>query len=213
MLTPNTRTRPQAAIGPYSKFHGEYRASFISGLVTVAAAATASAGHMFVMRNPHATKKVVVRYVNAQFATTTAMGTAQPMGYGLHVTRGATAVYTGGTAVDMFTVTGSQKMRADQDLTLFTVNNVRIATTAGLTVPGTQEFDSQPMAQKFFLSPALGAVADVTLLDARDDGDGAVRSPIVLGFQECLLITNLVLMGATGVGYFAPTIEWDEVTL
>jgi hypothetical protein len=206
------RNRPLLATGPYSKFHGEYRASFVSGLVTVAAAATSSAGHMFVMRNPSTTKKVIVRYVNAQFATTTAMGTAQAMGYGLHVTRGATAVYTGGTAIDMFTVTGSQKMRADQELTLFTTNNVRIATTAGLTVPGTQDFDAHPLSAKYFAAPALAGVADVTLLDARDDGGSAVRSPLVLGYQECLVITNLILMGATGVGYFAPTIEWDEVT-
>lgn len=209
-----TSKRVRAAIhqGEYSLLHGEYRMSAMSGLVTTAAAATTTAGHMFVMRNPSETKKAVIRYVNCQFATTTAMAAQQPMGYGLHVTRGATAVYTGGTAIDMFTVTGSQKLRADQELTLFTTNNVRIATTAGLTVPATQSVDAHPLAQKMFLSPVLGAVADVTLLDARDDGDGAVCSPLVLGYQECLVITNIVLMGATGVGYFVPTIEWDEVT-
>lgn len=206
------RTRPDLNAGKYGKLHGEYRMSAMSGLVTVAAAATTTAGHMFVMRNPSETKKVIVRYVNAQFATTTAMGAQQPMGYGLHITRGATAVYTGGTAIDMFTVTGSQKLRADQDLTLFTTNNVRIATTAGLTVPATQNVDAHPLAQKMFLSPVLGEVADVTLLDARDDGASTARSALVLGYQECLVITNIVLMGATGVGYFVPTIEWDEVT-
>jgi hypothetical protein len=209
----NPRVRPAESAGEYTKLHGEYRMSAMSGLVTLAAAATSSAGHLFVMRNPSTTKKVVVRYVSAQFATTTAMSTAQPMGYALHVTRGATAVYTGGTAIDMFTVTGSQKMRANQDLTLFTVNNVRIATTAGLTVPVTQDYDAHPISQKMFLSPALGAVAEVELLDARDDGGAQCRSALVLGYQECLVIENVVLMGAAGVGYFIPTIEWDEVTI
>ncbi len=206
------RIRPAEALGNYSKLHGEYKMAAQSGLVTLAAAATTTAGHMFVMSNPSTTKCAVIRYVSAQFATTTPMTNQQAMGYDLCMMNAASVVYTGGTAIDMFTLTRSQKNRSQQALTLFTVNRVRIATTAGLTA-GTQELDSLPMAHKMFLSPLLGDTATVVLLDARDDGSSTVRSPLLLNSQDGFVIRNTVLMGAAGVGYLTVNVEWDEVTL
>jgi hypothetical protein len=209
----NLRTRAAESQGSVSKLHGEYRMAAMSGAATLVAAATTTAGHVFVMRVPTGvTKKVNIRYVNVQFATTTAMAAQQPMGYDLIVGRQSTVAYTGGTAIDMFTLTGSQKLRASQDTTLFTVNNVRIATTTGLTV-GTQNLDSLPLSQKMFLSPTLGNVADVTLLDARDDSAGTFRSPLTLAADECMAIRNVILMGGTGVGNIIVNVEWDEVTV
>ena len=207
------RRRAAETEGLYSKLHGEYRASFLSGAVTLAAAATTTAGHMMVMRVPTAvTKKAIIRYVGCELATVTAMGAQQPLGLDLIVARAFTAVYTGGTAIDMFTITGSQKVRANQDLTLFTVNNVRMCTTAGLTA-GTQTLDSQAFSRKMFLSPVLGEVARVDLLDARDDGAQTHRSPIILGAEEGIVVRNVILMGATGVFNLIINVEWDEVTV
>lgn len=206
------RSRAQETLGAHSKLAGEYRASFMSGLVTLAAAGTTTAGHMFVMRNPSTTKKVNIRYVNAQFATTTAMTTQQPMGYDLIVARAYTASHTGGTAIDMFTLTGSQKVRTNQDTTCFTVNTVRMCTTAGLTA-GTHDLDSQAFNRQMFLSPVLGEVANVTLLDARDDGTSTHRSPITLGQDEGIVLRNVILMGAAGVGNLIVNVEWDEFTV
>jgi hypothetical protein len=94
------------------------------------------------------------------------------------------------------------------------VNNVKIATTAGLTVPSTQVIDAHPMSQKMYApSTTLGGVSTVTLLDARDDGSSAIRSPIVLAAQEVLVIKNTHLMGATGVFNLTVELEWDEVTI
>lgn len=206
-------TRPKESAGDYTTLHGEYKASFLSGAVTLAAAATTTAGHMFVMRVPTAaTKKAVIRYVGCEFATVTAATNQQPMGYDLIRATTFTAVYTGGTAIDMFTLTQSQKLRANQALTLFTVNNVRMCTTAGLTA-GTQELDSQALCRKMFLSPVLGEVARVDLLDARDDGNGAHRSPIVLAADEGIVVRNVILMGAVLVGNLVINVEWDEVTV
>jgi len=208
------RARAAELTGRYTKLHGEYKASFTSGLLTGVAAHTSTLGHLFVMRVPTGeAKKAIIRYVNCQFGTTTAMGAQQPMGLALAVHRGATAVYTGGTAIDMFTVTNSQKLRANDATSMFAVNNVRIATTDGMTVPATQVIDEYPHVSKQFLSPVLGEVADVTLLDARDDGASALRSALALEAQEVLVIKNLFLMGATGVGRLTVNIEWEEVTL
>ncbi len=187
------RVRAVELEGGYTKLHGEYKLAAMTGALTLVAAHTASVGQLFVMRVPTSeTKKAVIRYVNCQMSTVTAMGTAQSMGLALAVHRGATAVYTGGTAIDMFTVTNSQKNRVNDATTMFVVNNVRIATTDTLTVPATQVIDSLPVSQKMFLSQALGAVADVTLLDARDDGSSTVRSPLVLAAQEVLVIKNVI---------------------
>ncbi len=203
--SPRLRSESRAAesAGRYTKLHGEYRMAAISGDMTLTAAATTTAGHVFVMRVPTGVTKT---------AGVTAMGTAQWMGYDLIRATGFTAVYTGGTAIDMFTLTQSQKLRANQDLTLFTVNCVRIATTAGLTA-GTQNLDSQALSSKAIAAPALGVVTDVTLLDARDDGTGTFRSPLVLAADEGLVIRNLKLLGATGVFNMIVTVEWDEVTI
>lgn len=212
-ITPDQRTRPAENIGRYAKLHGEYRASFMTGVLAAVAAHTTTAGHLFVMRVPTSeTKKAVIRYCSVQWATKTA-GTRQPMGFALGVHRGATAVYTGGTAIDMFTVTNSQKVRANQATTMFAVNNVRIATTDGMTVPATQVVDAHPIAQKMCDSGALAAVTEMVLLDARDDGASTVRSGLVLAAEEVLVVKNVILMAATLDGYATVTLEWDEVTI
>lgn len=213
-MSENARKRPDDSSGKYTKLHGEYRLAVQSGLVTVAAAATTTAGHMFVMRNPSTTKSVIIRYLSAQFGTTTAMTNQQTMGYDVIVARSFTASYTGGTAIDMgSTLTNSCKVRANQETSLFTANTCRIATTAGLTA-GTQTLDAQPHAHKLFLSPVLGDVSPVlALVDARDDGASAVRSPITLGQDEGIVLRNTIVMGAVGVGYLVVNVEWDEVTL
>ena len=207
-------TRAKESAGSYTKLHGEYKASFLSGAIAAATAAeTTTAGHLFVMRVPTSeTKKAVIRYVGYSLATVTAMTTQQPMGLSLIRMTGSTAVYTGGTAIDMFTLTQSQKLRADQSLTLFTTNNVRMCTTAGLTA-GTQNLDSQALYREFFLSPVLGEVANGTLFDARDDGSGTHRSPIVLAAEEGIVVRNTILLGNTGVFNLALNVEWDEVTI
>ncbi len=212
-ITLGKRTRAAESEGVYTKLHGEYRMAAQSGDMTLTAAATTTAGHIFVMRVPTAaTKKAVIRYVSVQTATVTAMGTAQWMGYDLIRATGFTAVYTGGTAIDMFTLTQSQKLRANQDLTLFTVNCVRIGTTAGLTA-GTQNLDSQALASKSLAAPALGVVTESVLFDARDDGSATCRSPLVLAADEGMVIRNLKLLGATGVFNITVSVEWDEVTI
>lgn len=203
------RVRAKESQGDVGTLYGEYRASFMSGLVTLAAAGTTTAGHMFVMRNPSTTKKVNIRYVGCEFATTTAMAAQQPMGYDLIVARAYTVSSTGGTAIDMFTLTGSQKVRTNQPTTAFTANCVRMCTTAGLNA-GTHDLDSQAFCRKMFLSPLLGDVARVDLLDARDDGVNSHRSPITLGQDEGIIVRNVVLMGATGVGNLIINVEWDE---
>ncbi len=195
-----------------STLYGEYKLACMSGLVTVAAAATSTAGHMFVMRNPTASaKKMNLRYLKASFATTTAMTNQQPMGYDLFVGRTCTVNHSGGTAVDMgSTITTTNKIRAGQPVSMFTAGCVRIATTAGMTVGTLTAPDANPISQGMFLSPVLGAVESVVLYDARIDGVNTASSPLTIAPDEILIVRNVVLMGAVGVGYLTINAEWDE---
>ncbi len=211
-ITIGKRVRAAEVEGSPVKLHGEYRLAAMSGLVTLAAAATTTAGHMFVMRNPSTTKKVLVRYLNVNFVTTTGFSTIQPMAYDVIMGRSSTVVYTGGTAVDVGSTLATPKVRANDATSLFTANNVRIATTAGLTA-GTQTLDAMPLAQKGGIAATtIAASFDALLWDARDDGSSAVRSPLVIDGSEVMVVRNVILMGTAGVGYVTVNVEWDEVS-
>lgn len=207
--------RPPESLLQYSKLHGEFRLCAPSGASTVVAAGTTTAGHIFAMRWTETTKKAIIRYVKADFILTTAFGAAQSMGVDLIAARSYSASHTGGTAIDAgSTITGSGKLRTGQDSSLFIANSVRIGSTGALTA-GTQTLDANALASGRAHMGAIGATLSVTLLDARVDGSysDTLRSPIVLSQNEGIVLRNLVLMGATGVGTWDITVEWDEVTM
>ena len=221
MSATNSRTRPAASEGNVSKLHGEYRLSQSTGLLTLANAATATAGHVFVMRYVPAatTKRALIRYVAIDWNMTTAFGTAQLMGFDLINMTASTVVYTGGTAIDCgSTDTTVCQVRQDQTGSAFTANSVRIATTGDLTA-GTQTLAANALAsaykwQSATLGTGPGATASLQadLWDARDDGFGSCRSPLELATGEGFVIRNRILMGASGVGILGVTVWWDEVT-
>lgn len=206
------RIRPADSLGESNTLYGEYRLAVTSGLATVVAAGDATAGHVFVMRNPSTTKRAIIRYVNVNFVTTTGFGTIQPMAYDLIVARAYTASHTGGTAIDMgSTVTNTGKLRTNQPTSLFTANTCRIATTAGLTA-GTHVLDANPLSRAGGAgTTTIASAFDALLLDARNDGIATYSSPITLAQDEGIVVRNVILMGATGVGYITVNVEWDEV--
>ncbi len=218
------RNRPADSSGAAQKTLFEGRLSVPSGLLTLVNAATGTAGHIFVMRWVPATAAALcqIRYVNLSWVMTTAFGTAQNMGWDLIVARPFGAVYTGGTAIDMGTTVANTGSTATQHGTSqFTANSCRIATTGDLTsgvglTLDANSFNRQQKWQSVTLGSdtALGASANITLLDARDDGaQSVVRSPITLATGEGVVIRNTILMGATGVGNAIVTVEWEEVVL
>jgi hypothetical protein len=213
MKDPNKRTRSSAQEGLVSQLYGEYRGSFVSGALTTVAAGTTTAGHVFSLRNTDATKKILLRYLSVDFNLTTAFGAGQAMGFDVIVATGYSASHTGGTAIDMgSTLPNSGKIRTNQTLSSIVANAARIGSTGALTA-GTHVLHANPLnsCQKYM--GAVGTQLQATLLDARDDGDGAVRSPWEFGNNEGFIIRNTVLMGATGVGSLIVTMEWDEVAL
>lgn len=200
------------------KLRGRYRSDFATAGTTVVAARTTTAGFLASFRwDPSAANLLLasqayIRYVGARFVLTTAYGTAQQTGCDLIVGRSATAACTGGSALDLGgTITGSGKRRTIQGDSFA---EGRVGTTGALTA-GTQTLDAFPVGVLTAWSAGIGDTVPLaaqggnggygTLWDSRATGDH-----LILAGDETIIIRNLILMGATGVGNWYFAIEWDE---
>lgn len=199
---------------------GRYQNTVVSGLITTIAAHTATAGHLFVWRWDDTTVdnlRGFVRYIGARFVCTTAYGTAQETALRCTIARGYTASHTGGTAIDVgATVTGTGKRYTDQPASL--LSSCRMATTAELTA-GTHTLDANPLSVLWGWTGAIGDQTPLaaqggagslgTFWDSRTNGE----DHLMFDNDEGFVISNLILMGATGVGRLIVTTEWDEGVL
>lgn len=182
----------------YPNLLGSYRQTFTTGLVTTVAAGTATAGHILALRSATTDKAVLLRSLEVEFVLTTAFGAAQRVGFDVQIARTYSAAHTGATAL---TVTGG-KTNAGAATPIMAG---RIADTGALTA-GTHTFDANPIAKGYLYASAIGALLGPRFYDFTACRDGG----ILLQTQEGVVVRNLILMGATGVGEWAFTAEWDE---
>lgn len=170
-----------------------------TGLLTTVAAG----GAIFSLRNTGA-NLILIRRIGIGFVTTTAFTAAQRLEYGLRSARAWTAADSGGTAISF------ASSNTDMKTSLAAPNvEARVATTAALTA-GTRSPDANYQGITAGWSGAIGAAAPVPCIDnllKHDPGD----HPIVLANNEGILIDNLVLMGAVGVGVAYINVELAEV--
>jgi hypothetical protein len=184
-----------------SRTLGSYRQSWTSGAVTTIAAGDATAGHILALRFATADKAALIKSLEVSFVLTTAFGAAQRVGYDVQIARGYSAAHTNGTAL---TLTGGAK-NAGYNAPALTG---RIASAAALTA-GTHTFDANPICKESFYASAIGAKMGPTFYDFA----ASEQKGILLGNAEGLVVRNLILMGATGVGEWVFTCEWDEVEI
>lgn len=163
-----------------------------TGLVTVLAANAT----LFSLRNTGA-NVVLVRRVQMQWITTTTFTAAQRLEYGLYIASFSSAD-AGGTALNA----GSGKHRTTMSTPAI---EARIALTTALTA-GSRTLSPSPVGIAAMFSNAVGATMQQTSLLSQDAGD----HPIVLGTNEGLVLNNLVLMGAAGVGVVYLNVEFAE---
>lgn len=192
----------------YPTVLGSYVQEFTSGAVTTIAAGTSSAGHILALRQATAGEGSRIRKLSVQFLLTTAFGAAQKVGFDAYVVRAYSAAHTGGTAL---TLSGNDG-KTVADLPSETLVG-RIANTGALTA-GTQTFDDNPIASDSLWCGAIGAsFASPRCYDFTGSPQGGI---VLLGGDgsttcEGLVIRNSTLMGATGVGEWRFTVEWDRV--
>lgn len=214
--------RPTLLTSDVSSFKGTYALATTTGAVTTVAAGTTTAGFLFSMRYA-GTGKVLLRYLGAQFATTTAFTSAQEVGCEAFIARSYSASPTGGTALDLgATVTNTNKLLTATSTSDFSLasSDVRVATTGALTA-GTQTLDANAFGSTSGWAGAVGiTIAKTALFDGKTHmpprplaEERAVLglSPVVLSNNEGIIIRNTVLMGAVGVGRWQFFVEWDEV--
>lgn len=216
-MTYNTTLARHGELTGNYNVRGSYRLVCSTGAVTTIAARTATAGQLLNFRNPSSTTTLFVKYVGARFTLTTAYTTAQETGCDLIVGRTFTVNGTNGTAVDVgSTVADTGNLLAAQSTSVITAGCVRVATAAEIT-NGTHTLDANPIG---LVSGWSGAIGDqVPLASAQSQAPFAAlydarvsrhEAPIVLAQNEGLIVRNLILMGAVGVGRWDFCVEWDE---
>jgi hypothetical protein len=165
-----------------------------SGLATTIAAGTASAGHVYVLRNPAASgKRVHIAQLRLACIPITAFGAAQAVKLAAFKLTAYTVAHTGGTAI-----TPAKKRTGITDAS---VAAARIGDTGALTA-GTQTIAAQPI---------VVAGGHGTLPTFDKVWTPADDYPLVLEEGEGLLVRNEILMGATGVVNFIVEPEgWER---
>jgi hypothetical protein len=167
--------------------------SATSGLITVIAAGTSSAGHLCAIRNPSTTKALHLARIRISFIPTVAFGAAQALVLGVYKLTAYSAAHSGGTAV-----TPAKRRTSQSDASVATM---QIATTSAL-VTGTQTIAGQPLFR-------VGAHSTLPVIDAVWTPEDT--HPEVLEASEGLLIRNEILMGASGVGQLSVEIDgWER---
>lgn len=172
---------------------GQYRLSLKSGLLTLIAAETSTAGHIAAFRNIGA-NPVVVDRIAARWWTTTGFTAAQEVGLGLVMARSYTASHTGGTAATI--TTGNGKKNVDH-LALTGLIDFRMGTTTALTA-GTHTLDAQNFAEAGTQELADGAsvVKKTFELIYEPPINGG---KLVLAQNEGFVLRNAILGGTAGV--------------
>lgn len=184
---------------------GRYMLRMRSGLLTLVAAKTASAGHVATLRNPSASgKHVLLERLAIEAGPVTDFTALQRLGFAAFVARAFTSAYTGGTGQ---TLTGNNAKKRTSDPT--TVVEARMATTGELTQVAAT-LDAQPFMGAEGGVPADAATAENKILRGvwSEVESGA---PIILAPDEGIVVANMVLMGAAGTVALQIDAEWREL--
>lgn len=191
---------------------GFYRSAAKSGALTTVAAGTATAGTVWSFRWTAADVACHILWVKWYWITTTAFGSPQLVDHALYVARGWSVADTGGTNAGPVLATDQKKRTAFVSESLLgSTSSVQVGTTGALTVSAAtnRTLDSQPIKYGGSWSGAIGAsyVSDdyATKMTPVDE------TPVVLTFNEGLVLNNMTLMGATGVISLYVEIAWAEI--
>jgi len=180
---------------------GYYHSTMASGLLTVVAAGTATAGHVFAFRNGGANLAIVTR-LQVQLQVITDFTATQEIQLAGYRATGYSASHTGGTG---YTAADSKRRTTAPTPT---ISDLRVGTTAGLTA-GTHTLATD----KFMGGSATPLAAGATVQKVRIDNLWVPpeRHPQVYGTNEGFIIRNEILWGAAGTGRLIVDIDWFEV--
>jgi hypothetical protein len=192
----------------FAESDAQYRFGASTGLLTVVAAGTASAGHIFAMRWGEPTKLFGLRYFRATWNTIAGFTAAQEIGLDLFITRTYTVAHSGGTAINVSGAGGFKKKTTH--LTSSMVNNATQISTTGALTNGTHTIDAVAIAANQFSELATGAAVPKGRFCLEFVPEN--RGRIILAANEGLILRNQILMGAGGTARVNVEMEWEEYT-
>jgi hypothetical protein len=184
---------------------GQYRLNLKSGLLTLIAAQTSSAGHVAAFRNIGASPIVVDR-IAARWWTTTGFTSAQEVGMGLVMARSYTASHTGGTAA---TIAADNGKKNAAHLLLTGLIDFRMGTTTALTA-GTHTLDSQNFADAGIQELAASATVPLKSFDLIYEPP-VNGGKLVLAQNEGFVLANHILGGTAGVWRVSLGVDFQVV--
>lgn len=182
---------------------GHYRLCATSGLLTVVAARTATAGHLFSLRAPAVNIAYIQRF-KMSWRTIAGFTAAQEVGFKLFRLTGYSANHSGGTDI----VLTSPQFKKRTSMPSTTLQSVRIGTTGALTA-GTHTFDTNELLSMQYAELAAGAAVPKGFCEAKIETFDTEYGMLVTG-NEGFAITNEILMGAGGTGRLTVEIDWIE---
>jgi hypothetical protein len=192
----------------FAESDNQYRFCASTGLITLVAAGTASAGHIFAMRWGEPTKLFGLRYFRATWNTIAGFTAAQEIGLDLFITRTYTVAHSGGTAINVSGAGGFKKKTTH--LTSSMVNNATQISTTGALTNGTHTIDAVAIAANQFSELATGAAVPKGRFCLEFVPEN--RGRIILAANEGLILRNQILMGAGGTARVNVEMEWEEYT-
>jgi len=174
-------------------------------------AGIAAKGAMFYLRNSDPTALIVVEKIRCSAIIAAAITTGVVVDIGAWVARNSTAAGTGGT---LPTLGGNnQRMRISMGTSL--VTDLRIATTAALTLPTGAVMDTNPFAAaitQLSFQTTTTAIAGQPITDLYDNiAHGA--HPVILSSGEVLVLAPLTAGPVTGGIEWSFEVHWAEVAL
>lgn len=189
----------RASLRP-AEAQGVFRLGKISGLTT----GLAANGVLFTLRNPDASKLIILQYLKVRAAVITGFTAAQEIAFDVLPHRSWTVAPSGGTAVAI-----NQNNLKKRTALSVSIADIRIATTGVLTL-GTATADAETIMAGTGKTLAAAATVQDVAIEEEYDATGGSEYPIVLAQNEGLAVRNTVLLGAGGTVRWAITAGWLE---
>jgi hypothetical protein len=183
---------------------GYYRVSAQTGTLAAAlGAGTATVGHLFSFRNPHATILVIPHIIKVRFQTLTdfTAATVTDLGFDLFRVTGFSVVPTTNRTSPTPT-----KMRTSFISTIIGATDINVATTVGMTGQ-TMTLDTSPFAANIADMNQIANFSELNYTPGVADG-----YPLTMAQNEGFLVRNRGIWPAAGTGILQVEVGWAEVT-
>lgn len=186
---------------------GRYRLVTKSGLLTTIAARTTTAGHLWAMHNPSATKAVIIDRLAIAASMITDFTTEQRLILAARKVLGFTVLHTTGGSAPSADKWKKRESMALPSARFYFANAAAAITGSTISTPL-----DDPILEAVSGQPAAGTtVANIPI--AAEFAGALDGGPYVLMQNEGIVISNEILMGAAGTMVLGVTCAWREVLI